>query len=84
MVTSDFSISCFININKFYVMFIVFFIKDGVIGRVVVIISHALYSSDLFYIVNIYYMRSHRRSIIMNKYINIFIIILYILMYNIY
>jgi len=42
-----------------------------VIRAVVVIISHGLCSSGLFYTVNIFYIRSYRRLIIINKgYIN--------------
>jgi len=47
-------------------------LKMGLISRLVVIISHGLCSSGLFYIVNMYYIRSYRRLIIINKgYINL-------------
>jgi len=47
-------------------------LKMGAIRAVVVMISHGLCSSGLFYIVNIFYTRSNRRLIIINKgYINI-------------
>jgi len=47
-------------------------LKLGLIRRLVVIISHGLCSSGLFYIVNMYYTRSYRRLIIINKgYINL-------------
>jgi len=47
-------------------------LKVGVIRAVVVMISHGLCSSGLFYIVNIFYTRSNSRLIIINKgYINI-------------
>jgi len=42
-------------------------LKVGVIRALVVIISHGLCSSDLFYIMYIFYVRSYRRLIIMNK-----------------
>jgi len=42
-------------------------LKVGVISTIVVMISHESCSSGLFYMVNIFYIRSHRRLIIMNK-----------------
>jgi len=43
-----------------------------VIRAVIVMISHGLYSSGLFYIVNIFYIRSNSPLVVMNKgYINI-------------
>lgn len=39
----------------------------GFLRRYIIIISHGLCSSGLFYIVNIYYMRSIRRLLILNK-----------------
>jgi len=46
-------------------------LKIGLISSLVVIVSHGLCSSGLFYMVNIYYIRSYRRLIIINKgYIN--------------
>ncbi|NEV49080.1 hypothetical protein EUZ93_01045 [Wolbachia pipientis] len=41
--------------------------KLGILSRYVVIISHGLCSSSLFYIVNLYYKRSIRRLLILNK-----------------
>lgn len=43
------------------------FIKLGFISSYIIIIAHGLCSSGLFYIVNIYYCRSYRRLIIINK-----------------
>lgn len=43
------------------------FIKLGFIRSYIIIISHGLCSSGLFYMVNIYYYRSYRRLILMNK-----------------
>lgn len=43
------------------------FIKLGFIRSYIIIIAHGLCSSGLFYIVNIYYYRSHRRLILINK-----------------
>jgi len=42
-------------------------LKMGAVRRVIVMVSHGLCSSGLFYIVNIYYLRSYRRLIIINK-----------------
>lgn len=42
-------------------------IKLGFIRSYIIIIAHGLCSSGLFYIVNIYYYRSHRRLILINK-----------------
>jgi NADH-ubiquinone oxidoreductase chain 4 len=39
----------------------------GIIGSLIIIISHGLSSSGLFCIVNIYYERSRRRSLFINK-----------------
>ncbi|KAG5347610.1 NU4M oxidoreductase, partial [Acromyrmex charruanus] len=41
--------------------------KVGIVGRYIIIISHGLCSSGIFYIVNLYYERSGRRLIILNK-----------------
>lgn len=41
--------------------------KVGFIGGFIAIISHGLCSSGLFFIVNIYYRRSLRRLMILNK-----------------
>jgi len=51
------------------------FFKVGVLGRYVIIISHRLYcSSEIFYIVNLYYKRSGRRSLLfLNKGIVIYL-----------
>lgn len=43
------------------------FIKLGFIRSYIIIIAHGLCSSGLFYIVNIYYYRSFRRLILINK-----------------
>lgn len=43
------------------------FIKLGFIRSYIIIIAHGLCSSGLFYIVNIYYYRSYRRLILINK-----------------
>lgn len=43
------------------------FIKLGFIRSYIIIIAHGLCSSGLFYIVNIYYYRSHRRLMLINK-----------------
>lgn len=43
------------------------FIKLGLIRSYIIIIAHGLCSSGLFYIVNIYYYRSHSRLILINK-----------------
>lgn len=48
------------------------FIKLGYISSYIIIISHGLCSSGLFYIVNLFYRRSSRRLFILNKgYINL-------------
>lgn len=41
--------------------------KLGVFGRYIIIIAHGLCSSGMFYIVNLYYIRSGRRLLILNK-----------------
>lgn len=41
--------------------------KLGFIRAYIIIISHGLCSSGLFFIVNLYYERTHRRLIFMNK-----------------
>jgi len=41
--------------------------KMGFISRYIIIISHGLCSSGLFYMVNIYYSRSIRRLLVLNK-----------------
>ena len=43
------------------------FYKVGIFGRYVIIISHGLCSSGIFYIVNLYYNRSGRRLLFLNK-----------------
>lgn len=43
------------------------FIKLGFVRSYIIIIAHGLCSSGLFYIVNIYYYRSYRRLILINK-----------------
>jgi len=53
-------------------------LKMGAVRRVIVMVSHGLCSSGLFYIVNIYYIRSYRRLIIINKgYINYMAVIIF-------
>jgi len=42
-------------------------IKLGILSRYIIIISHGLCSSGLFYIVNLYYSRTSRRLLILNK-----------------
>ncbi|XP_076182754.1 NADH-ubiquinone oxidoreductase chain 4-like [Ptiloglossa arizonensis] len=42
-------------------------IKVGLIGRYVLIISHGLCSSGIFYIVNIIYEKTNRRLLLINK-----------------
>jgi len=39
----------------------------GILGRYVIIISHGLCSSGMFFIVNLYYDRSGRRLLFLNK-----------------
>jgi len=41
--------------------------KLGILGRYIMIISHGLCSSGIFYIVNLYYTRRGRRILILNK-----------------
>jgi NADH:ubiquinone oxidoreductase subunit 4 (subunit M) len=41
--------------------------KIGILRSVIVMVSHGLCSSGLFYMVNMYYLRSYRRLIIINK-----------------
>ena len=41
--------------------------KVGILERYVIIISHGLCSSGIFYIVNLYYLRSGRRLLFLNK-----------------
>lgn len=41
--------------------------KLGVLGRYIIIISHGLCSSGLFYMVNVFYERRERRLLIFNK-----------------
>lgn len=41
--------------------------KIGFVGSYIIIIGHGLCSSGLFYIVNIYYLKSNRRIIFLNK-----------------
>jgi len=44
-----------------------FFFKLGFIRGYIIIVSHGLCSSGLFYIVNLYYERTTRRLLILNK-----------------
>lgn len=46
---------------------IIILIKLGFIGRYIIIISHGLCSSGLFYLVNVIYFRTGRRLLILNK-----------------
>lgn len=41
--------------------------KVGVVGSYIIIISHGLCSSGIFYMVNLYYERTGRRLLILNK-----------------
>jgi len=41
--------------------------KLGILSRYIIIISHGLCSSGLFYIVNLYYSRTFRRLLLLNK-----------------
>lgn len=41
--------------------------KLGILGRYIIIVSHGLCSSGIFYIVNIFYRRTGRRLLILNK-----------------
>lgn len=41
--------------------------KLGVFGRYIIIIAHGVCSSGMFYIVNLYYIRTRRRLLILNK-----------------
>jgi len=58
--------SSVIHINLILCRLITFF-KAGVLGRYVIIISHGLCSSEIFYIVNLYYERPGRRLLFLNK-----------------
>lgn len=46
---------------------IIILIKIGIFGAYVIIISHGLCSSGLFYIVNLFYYQTNRRLLIFNK-----------------
>lgn len=46
---------------------IIILVKIGIIGAYVIIISHGLCSSGLFYIVNLFYYQTGRRLLIFNK-----------------
>jgi len=41
--------------------------KLGILRRYIIIVSHGLCSSGLFYIVNLYYSRTSRRLLLLNK-----------------
>lgn len=58
--------SSVVHINIIICAFITIF-KLGVWGRYIIIISHGLCSSGLFYIVNLYYSRTKRRLLVLNK-----------------
>lgn len=58
--------SSVVHINIILCAFITIF-KLGVWGRYIIIISHGLCSSGLFYIVNLFYRRTKSRLLILNK-----------------
>lgn len=58
--------SSVVHIN-FLLASIITIIKLGILRSYIIIIGHGLCSSGLFYIVNIYYIKSHRRIIFLNK-----------------
>ena len=58
--------SSVVHINIILCAFITLF-KLGVNGSYVIIISHGLCSSGLFYMVNLFYRRTKRRLLILNK-----------------
>lgn len=58
--------SSVVHINLILCSIVTFF-KLGFIGRYIIIISHGLCSSGLFYIVNLYYERTSSRLLILNK-----------------
>lgn len=58
--------SSVVHINIMLCSLITIF-KLGVLGGYIIIISHGLCSSGLFYIVNLYYSRTGRRLLIFNK-----------------
>lgn len=58
--------SSVVHINIILCALITIF-KLGVLGRYIIIISHGLCSSGLFYMVNLFYKRRRRRLLIFNK-----------------
>jgi len=58
--------SSVVHINLILCSLITFY-KVGILGRYVIIISHGLCSSGIFFIVNLYYERSGRRLLFLNK-----------------
>ena len=64
--------SSVVHIN-FLLMSILTIIKLGLVRSYIMVIGHGLCSSGLFYIVNIYYKKSHRRIIFFNKGIIIYL-----------
>lgn len=58
--------SSVVHINMILCALITIF-KLGVLGRYIIIISHGLCSSGLFYMVNLFYKRRRRRLLIFNK-----------------
>ena len=58
--------SSVIHINLMLCRLITFY-KVGILGRYVMIISLGLCSSGIFYIINLYYERSRRRLLFLNK-----------------
>lgn len=58
--------SSVVHINIMLCVFITLF-KLGVRARYIIIISHGLCSSGLFYMVNLYYSRTKSRLLVLNK-----------------
>ena len=58
--------SSVVHINLILCSLITYY-KVGILGRYVIIISHGLCSSGIFFIVNLYYDRSGRRLLFLNK-----------------
>ncbi|KAG5329096.1 NU4M oxidoreductase, partial [Acromyrmex heyeri] len=58
--------SSVVHMNLILARFMTLF-KVGILGGYIMIISHGLCSSGIFYMVNLYYERSGRRLIILNK-----------------
>ena len=58
--------SSVVHVNLMLCRLITFY-KVEILGKYVMLISHGLRSSGLFYIVNLYYERSGRRLLFLNK-----------------